>query len=101
MRVMRTMGLAALVAGLTLAVAAPAHGHGISFARGVGASFIPAAPDGPPYTAITGKVRSPNPACRRRSLVTVWKLQPGKDIDYGARRTTRKGLFTISAPGNQ
>ena len=99
MQIMRAVGLAALVGGLTLAVAAPASGHGIKYGRGVQGGFIPA--DGPPFTAATGKVNSGKAACRRASRVILFKAQPGRDIDYGSRLTNRQGQFTIPSPGNQ
>jgi hypothetical protein len=99
MRMTRAIGIAALVAGLMLALAAPAFGHGIRFARSISGGFIPS--DGPPFTAVTGKVSSGKAPCRRQSLVTVWKQTPGKDVDNGQRRTNDRGFFTIPAPGNQ
>jgi hypothetical protein len=94
----RAIGLVALVAGLTLAVAAPASGHGVRFARAISGNFIPS--DGPPFTAVTGKVSSGNGACKRNSKVTLWQRQPGADIAFGQRRTTLKGFFTIPSPGS-
>jgi hypothetical protein len=99
MRITRAIGLIVLVAGLTLALASPAFGHGVSFARGVSGGFIPA--DGPPFTAVTGKVTSPNGKCKRNSLVTLFKRQPGPDNNYGQRRTSNTGAFTIPSPGTQ
>ena len=101
MRLMRAVALAALVGGLTLAVAAPASGHGISYGRGVSAGFIPPEPDGPPFTALTGKVRSGYAPCRRASRVTLFRAAPGPDIRSGSRVTSRQGFFTIPSPGSQ
>lgn len=99
MRFTRAIGMVVLVAGLSLAVASPAFGHGVRYGRTIGGGFIPA--DGPPFTAVTGQVTSGKAACKRASRVTVFKVQPGADNNYGSRLTTRQGFFTIPSPGIQ
>lgn len=99
MRISRLIGLAVLVAGLTLALVAPASGHIVRYGRSVSAGFIPST--GPPFTAVTGKVGSGKAACKANSRVIVFKVAPGNDINYGSRLTNPAGRFTIPSPGNQ
>ena len=100
MRTTRAIVLTALVAGLTLALAAPAPGHGISAQRKIEAGLLPG--EDPPFTGVTGRVTSrTTPRCRRGSRVTFFRQQPGPDAVVGTRLTTRQGYFTIPAPSGQ
>jgi hypothetical protein len=101
MRISRAFGLAALVAGLTLALVAPASGHILRNQRKISAGFLPSNPT-PPYTAVTGRVTSTTSArCRSGSRVTVFKVAPGADTVVGSGITTQQGYFTIPAPNGQ
>jgi hypothetical protein len=100
MRKMRAIVVIALAAGATLALTAPASGHFLSAQRSIEAGLIPG--DGPPFTAVTGRVTSTTtPRCRKNSRVTFFKVQPGADQFIGSRLTTRAGYFTIPAPNGQ
>ena len=95
MRISRLIALTALVAGLTLALVAPASGHIVRYGRSVSAGFIPST--GPPFTAVTGKVSSGKAACRRYSKVALFR----NGAAIASRTTTRTGRFTIPSPGTQ
>jgi hypothetical protein len=99
MRITRAFGLVALVAGLSLVVAAPASAHFHRHARGISGGFIP--DTGPPFTAVTGKVTSPKAACRAAAKVSLWKTAPGPDVNQGFATTPGNGSFTIGSPGAQ